>query len=307
MTQLRNACVTWNNYTPADILKITSWDQITYGVYGEEIGEKGTPHLQCYFEFKSSKKFATLHKFFEKNHIELRKGTPKAAAGYCMKGVEELAEGENFEKFYDNPSETWLGKQWGNIGEQGKRTDIESCVDLIKDGKRMREVAETYPVAYVKFHKGFHSLQAQLITPRNGEITPEIICYYGLTGRGKTHKARQDMAAEDYWIWTPQCGHWFDRYQGERCAIFDEFRGQLPLGHLLNITDKFECPNQFKGGFIEFAATKIIFTSPKHPRDWYKDDDSDKIDQLLSRFTTITEFKGFNRRLHVGEASSPAE
>jgi hypothetical protein len=44
---------------------------------------------------------------------------------------------------------------------------------------------------------------------------------------------------------------------------------------------------QVKGGMRQFVADTIYITSPKHPDEWYKDDGSDKLNQLKRRITTI--------------------
>ena len=88
----------------------------------------------------------------------------------------------------------------------------------------------------------------------------------------------------------PSRGHWFDGYTGQNNVIFEEFRGQLPLGMLLTILDRYECPLQFKGGTTEFCALNIIFTSPCHPRQWYeKLEDEDTWAQLKRRLNFIIE------------------
>lgn len=96
------------NYTDKDISLIeTKWPSIaSYYVYGKEIcPTTGTPHLQGYVEWNSSKKFVTAHKIFGgRAHWEKRRATPLLASNYCKK------EG--------------LFIEWGTMSSQGSRTDL---------------------------------------------------------------------------------------------------------------------------------------------------------------------------------------
>lgn len=268
--RLRNICFTINNWTNDDYKSVLNLSY-KYLVVGKEVGDSGTPHLQGYIEFPNALTFKSLKKKLPTAHMENRKGKAAEAADYCKK------DGEFFED--------------GEISKQGKRSDIERCVELITDGNSLQEVAKLEPNSYVKFHKGFKALKAQLVEPRNTK--PIVQVFHGPTGTGKSYAARElmEMAGEPYYVWTPARGKWWDGYDGHKCVILEEFRGQLTLGYLLVLLDRYECPIEYKGGTQEFVATRIVITSPKHPEHWYPMcNDSDKIDQLLRRIDHIEEF-----------------
>lgn len=263
MTQTRNFCFTINNHTDDDIALFKDWNQISYAVYGREVGESGTPHIQGYIELKSPKKFTTLKKFFPRAHLEARKGTAQEASDYCMK---------------DGDFET-IGK----ISHQGNRTDISGSTDLIQQGASMKEVAIYNPTVFVKYHKGLYAFHSILLEPR--DEPPVVYVLYGRTGTGKSRQARE--ITQNPYVWCPQQGQWFDGYEGQDHTIFEEFRGQFPLGMMLSILDRYDCRVQYKGGSIQFRSNKIVITSPVHPREWYQDMANDKVDQLMRRITEI--------------------
>ena len=266
MNKLRNVCFTINNWTEDDYQKAINID-CKYIVIGKEIGtENGTPHLQGYVEFHNSISFKSLQKKLPRARLARRCGTAEQAANYCKKEA----------TYYER----------GEISKQGERNDIQRCVDIIKNGGVMKDIAQEEPVSFVKYHKGFKALISELIEPRT--TAPTVTVLWGKTGCGKSHRAR-DLASGDYWVWAPQREKWFDGYCGQKNVIFEEFRGQLTYGMMLSLLDKYECPVQYKGGTIEFVATNIIITSPKHPKNWYHDCSDDKIDQLLRRITSIIE------------------
>ena len=139
-----------------------------------------------------------------KAHMEVRKGTPQQASEYCKKDL----------KFFEQ----------GEISKQGKRSDIERGVELIKDGNTMKDIARLEPILFVKFNKGFKALKTALIEPRN-EV-PYVEVFHGTTGTGKSHSAREVMDAtdENYYIWTPARGKWFDGYDGEKMLFLKNLR-----------------------------------------------------------------------------------
>ncbi len=263
--RMRNACFTaWCN---------VEYDReyMKYLVVGIEVcPSTGKQHWQGYVEFVRALDFGKVKTLLggEATHIEPRRGTAEQASVYCKKD----------NKFEEN----------GTISKQGKRSDIEECTDMLVDGNSIKTMALANPVQYVKYHKGLEKFKNLLIEPRNW--VTEVIVLYGKTGCGKSRQARE--LCKDYWVWTPARDKWFDGYEGHADVIMEEFRGQLPLGFMLTLLDRYECPLQVKGGMVEFCPKKIVITSPKHPRDWYTESSNDKIDQLLRRVTNVTEVVG---------------
>lgn len=264
---LRNFCFTLNNYQENSLDALKSFDAVRYLVAGREVGENGTPHLQGYCELTKQVAFSTIKELIETAHIERRRGTPQQASDYCEK---------------DGNIHTKMGQ----MSKPGKRTDIHDATDMLLEGASIRDMAMEYPVPFVKYHRGFREFKQLLIPDRNDH--PEVIVLYGPTGSGKSRMARE--LTEDAYVWGPEQGDWFDGYEGHDHAIFEEFRGQLPFGTILRLTDRYNVRSKCKGGFVKFIANKIVFTSPVHPREWYNSEflhKDDKIEQLFRRITTI--------------------
>jgi len=76
---------TINNYTDTDIERIQNID-CKYVVYGKEIGENGTPHLQGFIIFNQKKRFSSAKECIGRRaHLEAARGTNAEASQYCKK------------------------------------------------------------------------------------------------------------------------------------------------------------------------------------------------------------------------------
>jgi len=255
----------------------TAWDQVEYDkeymryiVIGTEVcPSTGKEHYQGYVEFWRAYDLSVVKQLIgDSTHREERHGTALQASDYCKKD-------KNYIEF-------------GVMSRMGHRTDLDRIIHDVENKLSIRDVARNNPAEYIKYHKGVEKYKNLLIEPRNW--VTEVIVLWGKTGCGKSRLARE--ITSNYWVWTPQRGSWFDGYEGQEDVIMEEFRGQLPLGMMLSLTDRYECPVQVKGGMVEFCPRKIVITSPKHPKEWYEDCGNDRIDQLLRRVTHVTEVVG---------------
>lgn len=310
----RNFVFTLNNYDNVtdESSGITRMCQVewlrqrcTYIVWGKEIGESGTPHLQGYAECKSQIHFDVFLKNCHDINVEKRMGTAKQASDYCKKGEQSHEEWKKNSEHGPNYGKNADVFEEGECSNQGKRNDIETCTDMIHEGKRMREVAEENPAAFVKFHRGLQTYKTLVTPPRKEK--PEVIVRYGPTGSGKTLLAYHET--NDAFVWKPQMGPWWDGYDCETHVILEEFRGQFPFEHLLDLLDRYECKVQVKGGMSQFVATKIIICSPCPPWEWYPRNAAnarDSLKQLQRRISKVYEHSE-SSALSSPEASDTSE
>ena len=77
---------TLNNYSNLEYSNLTQITHtFTHYIIGKEVGEGGTPHLQCYIEFKNARNFNAIKKLIPRAHIEKAKGSAKDNYNYCSK------------------------------------------------------------------------------------------------------------------------------------------------------------------------------------------------------------------------------
>lgn len=140
----KNYCFTLNNYTEDDIQRLVELaPSVGYIVYGKEVGESGTPHLQGFVQFATRIRFDPAKaKISGRCHLE-RARNAQQARDYCVK------DGD-FTEF-------------GTLSTSGSRNDLEEFKSAVKGGmlssEELREhhskVFASYPrfcVEYIQDH-----------------------------------------------------------------------------------------------------------------------------------------------------------
>lgn len=96
MSAAKNWCFTINNYNQTDEVKIdTMFDHghMNYIIYGREIGEQGTPHLQGYVQFKKKLRLNQVKQMISpRAHLEVSRGSPEINAQYCRIMNDDITE-----------------------------------------------------------------------------------------------------------------------------------------------------------------------------------------------------------------------
>lgn len=83
-----NWCLTLNNYSDGEYDSLKSFfssNSSNIWIIGKEVGENGTPHLQCFCSFKPKIRFTAIKKINDRLHIEPCKGTKSDNLKYCSK------------------------------------------------------------------------------------------------------------------------------------------------------------------------------------------------------------------------------
>lgn len=224
--------------------------KMKYMCYQLEQGENGTPHLQGYVNFKNPQAFSYLKKWMPQAHFEVAHGTPEQNQAYCSKEPRL----EDFVEF-------------GELPQQGKRTDLEVVVNAIKE-KRPRE-EYMFTTAYVKYHRGLDHIRYLSSQPYTHDDVRGV-WIYGPPGVGKSHMVRMENES----LFLKQQNKWWDGYNGEEAVLIDDFdRNGVCLGHYLKIwADKWACTGEFKGGTCQLTHKKFYITSNYSINELFIDD-----------------------------------
>lgn len=151
-SRMRNWC-----FTKYD-LNIPEFDPdvVRYCVYQHEIcPDTGREHIQGYVEFKKSIRLAAVKVLFNDDsiHLERRQGTRDQAKAYCMK-ADSRKEGTSPVEFG-----TW-------DVSPGRRSDLQRVYDQISNGADDGEIAELYPIEYMKYSRAIKEM-IRVIRNRN--------------------------------------------------------------------------------------------------------------------------------------------
>lgn len=168
--QSKRWCWTLNNPTQQEIGLIRDEDRrtthsVSYLVFGREIGDNGTPHLQGYAEFSVRKRLATVKQYLgNRCHVEPARGRSTQAADYCKKD-------NDFDEYGQISAST-----------QGKRSDIDAFVEWTKEFHRDndrapndRDMANQFPSLYLRYAERLRELR-RLVLPIpqlvDGDLNP---------------------------------------------------------------------------------------------------------------------------------------
>ncbi|APA62654.1 putative replication protein [uncultured virus] len=264
-TTAKHWCWTLNNPTDLERDQLEAIgnelpEPIVYLVYGDEVGESGTPHLQG-----SGRKELPWVKnaISDRAHLEAAKGTTKQASDYCKKDG-------NFKEFGTLPK------------GRGQRTDIAGCVNQIKAGKSLREITELHPEIILRYGSGVLRLRQHYRPTR--ETPPQIWVFWGPTGTGKTRRVWEFTDPNELWVHPGE--RWFDGYDGHPAVLFDDFDGSwFKLSYLLKLLDRYVMPVPVKGAQAWWCPKTIYITSNIKPEEWYQGSNQNHRDALMRRLT----------------------
>ncbi|QIK03928.1 replication-associated protein [Northern red-backed vole stool-associated circular virus 11] len=228
---------------------------ITYGVGQVEQGSH--IHFQFYIQMEKRHILTWLKSHVDAHaHWETARGSPSQNRDYCTK------------------EDTRVSGPWevGQPTGQGRRTDLESAAQMIDDGATMKEVAQFFPAMYVRYHRGLKAYDSIIHSGEPRDLIdegPEVWVFWGDTGTGKSYRA--------YTTWPDAyrkttSDKWWDGYKGQETVIFDDFKGSsMRLHDFQLVIDRYPHDVEVKGGFVPLSAKRYVFTSNKHPSEWYSE------------------------------------
>jgi hypothetical protein len=131
--QTKNYCFTLNNYTDDELRALEELSaSVAYLIYGKEVGDSGTPHLQGFVQFRSRIRFDPAKaKISGRCHLERARDAQKAR-DYCTK------DGD-FTEF-------------GTLSVAGSRNDLEEFKMAVRSGSTdYSELRENHSKVFARY------------------------------------------------------------------------------------------------------------------------------------------------------------
>lgn len=231
--------------------------RITFGVCQlERAPTTGQLHYQGYIQLARKQRLTWLRRWLsDKAHWEVARGTADENIAYCSK-EDSRVQGP------------WRG---GAAKQQGRENGLEAATDAVKEGMPLQEVAQTWPVVWVRHSKGLCDLRQRLQLKRDrrafGPEGPEVWVLYGSSGTGKSRFVAESWPDA---FWKIPGEKWWDGYDEHETVVLDDFKvGELRLTDLQRLLDWNPLWVEVKGGAVPMLAKRYVITSNYHPSEWY--------------------------------------
>lgn len=232
----RGWCFTVNNpnsFDEQDLEKLK--EAANYVIYGDELGESGTPHWQGYCHFNTVKSLLQVKELLPRAHWERQRGSIRQAIEYCEK------DGSTHE-FGERPR-----------GGELQRDKWKDIVKLAEAGK-INDIKSSYPDVYFRYTSKLFSLYK----PERPIIldTLENEWWVGPTGTGKSRT-----------LWSMYPNHfsktlnkWWDGYANEETVAIEEWspKNECTASQLKIWADRYPFSAEVKGGTLQRIRPKRI-------------------------------------------------
>lgn len=272
MSRYRNWCFTKFENMNIDVDSL-DWEVASYIVYQKEkCPDTGKFHIQGYVEFQKALGMKSVKSWFSdpKIHLERRKGSQQQAIDYCKKD-DSRVEGP------------W---EHGTPKRQGKRNDMGTIVELIKEGTDWEEIIDEFPGQYIRYHRGFEKVK-NMLGRSNNQREVKVFVYWGEPGSGKTRKV-YELEPDVFRVNLGQDAKWWDGYDGQEAIVFDDFYGQVSRARMLHLLDRYPMNLEVKGGFTSARWIRVYITSNQSPNDWYYSEDDGAFKRRIHEIKEIS-------------------
>jgi len=245
----RRWSLTLNNPEDEVLKHLNSIDgrYVKYAIFAQEVGEKGTPHIQGFIHFKNAKTLTATKKFLgsEKWHLEVSQGTDFENREYCTKDGPFFEIGEV--PLEHGPVDAW-----------------EDILNMVEGGFNNRQIVRKYPGIAIRCMSAIEKYRTEFEwAEMRGWRDVEVEYIAGPTGCGKSRGVlyNEDGSVNTDVYRCTNAKNPFDKYDGEGTIVFEEFRSQFTCRDMLNWVDGHPLllPARYADRMAKF--TKVVILS----------------------------------------------
>lgn len=271
----RGFVFTCNNYTLAHeelVRRLAS----RWTLYGREVGESGTPHLQGVIWFANARTLKSLIKKLPGFYVECARGSPEECEEYCMKDGDTWSSGERPMSEADK-------------GEKGGAAQVERW-DVARSLAASGSFSDIDSELYVKYQAAFHRIYSIALETAPLVATDVLnnFWFWGKSGSGKSREARRRWPE----AYLKAKNKWWSGYVFQDVAIIDDIDPSHAVwigAFLKEWSDHYPFQAEVKGSSMVIRPKIFVVTSQYRIEDIFKDPET--VAALQRRFQ-VTRFGG---------------
>lgn len=262
----RAFCFTLNNPTPEEVssLKAIQLDEkLSYLIFGKEVSDSGTPHLQGFIRFKNPIRALSAKEWISpRAHIEIANGSATQNKIYCSKGLishaDWTASGVDHPDYGKDADVYELGEC--PKGSAGGGAATKAIWQDAYDHARLGNLDEIDPTIVIKHYGNLVRIASAHQRYPESLQTLDFHWWYGPTGTGKSRTARLENPAP----YLKRINKWWDGFKDQDCVLIEEWSPSVVPAlqeALKQWCDHHPFSAEIKGSSICIRPRKIIITS----------------------------------------------
>lgn len=289
--------------------KLSQMKSMLYWCMCDEAGDEcETLHTHIYICLSNACTAGRLANLFPGAHREIVNGTSSDNRAYVLKDGEKFNKDHDGHYHYtDSKGKEHIGINFSDTFEecgelpqehQGKSKDADIIVGMIKDGSSNAEIVEAVSSAY----KDLEKIERTRSMFRDAQFANswrdlEVTYIFGKTGSGKTRSVMDTYGYANCYRVTDY-KHPFDTYDGQDVLIFEEFRGGLKHGDMLNYLDGYPLLLPCRYFNRQACYTKVFIITNIAPDEQYLNVDRESRAAFWRRIHIVKHFED-NGRISV--------
>ncbi len=230
----KNYCFTLNNPTADDDERLETLgnmdEDVEYLKYQAERGEKsGVYHYQGFICLARRQHHSWLRRLLPRANISVMRGSIQDNIEYVSKEKTKVVG---------------AGAKDVDMGlcpappKQGERSDLKVAAKSIRENGNLDEIRDYMGHTYIRYARGLKDFCTAINsqTHNNDPVCLQIL--WGPTGTGKSRYAMENNPGAYWWTRPQNSACYAQGYQGENCAVMDDFYSWIMYDLILRLCDR---------------------------------------------------------------------
>ncbi len=272
----------------------------------EEGDECETLHTHIFIYRSSPFTARQINNLFPNMHRDACYGTARENRAYILKDGEKYHKDEaGHYEYVDSSGHKHIGinhsdtfHEFGQCPDehQGKSRDSDIITAMIKDGCSNEDIVDAVSSSYKELDKIDRVRSMYRDSKfRDSWRDLDVTYIFGATGTGKTRGVMEKYGYLNVYRVTDY-KHPFDTYNGQDVIVFEEFRGGLKHGDMLNYLDGYPLLLPCRYFDRQACYTKVFLISNIPPDKQYTSVDLESREAFFRRINLVVEYDGTGRQ-----------